>query len=97
MTNKEIIQISKSKPKKISILCTLKLYLSLGLALAPAKYIPRVPQCLSPRPNWDPPSPASESAPRNQRGGGHTRLRVRGWGSQFGRLKNKPSTLSTLW
>ncbi len=24
MTNKEIIQISKSKPKKISILCTFK-------------------------------------------------------------------------
>ncbi len=27
MTNKEIIQISKSKPKKISILCTFKEWL----------------------------------------------------------------------
>ncbi len=33
--------------------------------------------------------------PRNQRGG-HTHRRVRGWGSQFGRLEEKPSTLSTL-
>jgi hypothetical protein len=33
-------------------------------------YIPRVPQCLSPRPNWDPLSPpASVSPPRYQRGG----------------------------
>ncbi len=37
--------------------------------------------------NWDPPTPSSASEcapfPRNQRGGGrgHTRLRVRGWGS----------------
>ncbi len=31
-------------------------------------------------------------------GGGHTRLRVSGWGeSQFGRKAIKPSTLSTLW
>jgi hypothetical protein len=48
-------------------------------------YIPRVPQFLSSRPNWDPSPPplsqASMSPPRNQRRGGHTRLRVRGWGS----------------
>jgi hypothetical protein len=47
--------------------------------------IPTAPQCLSPRPNWDPtPSPAMiVFLPREQRGGGHTRLRVRaeGWGS----------------
>jgi hypothetical protein len=47
-------------------------------------YVPRVPQCLSPRPNRDPstPSNASEcSLPRKQRrGGGHSRMRVRGCG-----------------
>ncbi len=33
------------------------------------------------------------------KGGGHTGLQVRGLGggSQFGRLEQKPSTLSTLW
>ncbi len=40
---------------------------------------------MSPRRNWDSPTPsfASESAPsaRFKGGGGHTRLRVRGWGS----------------
>jgi hypothetical protein len=55
---------------------------------------------LSPCPNWDPPpflSLASVCVPaRNQRGG-HTRLRVRGWGAQFRKLEKKPSTLSTLW
>jgi hypothetical protein len=37
-----------------------------------------------PRRNWDPPTPslASECAPPHQKPkGGHTRLRVRGWGS----------------
>ncbi len=38
-------------------------------------YVPRVPQCLSPHPNWG--LPLSQ----NQRGKGHTRLRVRGWGA----------------
>ncbi len=33
-----------------------------------------VPQCLSPRPNWDTPTPGIKG------GGGHTRLLVRGWG-----------------
>jgi hypothetical protein len=32
--------------------------------------IPRVPHCLSPRPNWDPPSLASEGVPPAQSGGG---------------------------
>ncbi len=37
---------------------------------------------------------SSVSPTRNQRGGGHTRLRVRGWGvSIFRRLEKKPSTL----
>jgi hypothetical protein len=40
--------------------------------------------------------------PRNQRGGGlqgkeHTRLWVRGWGSQYGRVEKNPRTLSILW
>jgi hypothetical protein len=46
-------------------------------------YIKR-PQCMSPRRNWDSPTPslASEYAPPpEQKGGGHTRLRVWGWGS----------------
>ncbi len=44
----------------------------------------RVPQSISPRRNWDSPTPslASECAPSpEQKGGGHTRLRVSGWGS----------------
>jgi hypothetical protein len=39
---------------------------------------------MSPRRNWDSPNPslASECAPPTRTGGwGHTRLRVRGWGS----------------
>jgi hypothetical protein len=44
-------------------------------------------------PNWDLPIPSLES--RNQRGG-HTSLRVRGWGSKFGRLEKKPITLTTV-
>jgi hypothetical protein len=42
----------------------------------------RVPQCLSPRRNWDPPPPLPQASvsPGNPRGE-HTRLRVRGWGS----------------
>ncbi len=52
-------------------------------------YLYRVPQCLSPRPNWD---------PWNQRGGGYTFACVWGLGeSQFRRLEKKLSTLSTLW
>jgi hypothetical protein len=45
----------------------------------------RVPQCMSPRWNWDSPTPslASEcSPPPGTNGSGrHTRLRLRGWGS----------------
>jgi hypothetical protein len=38
---------------------------------------------MSPRRNWDSPNPslASEFAPPPRTGVGHTRLRVRGWGS----------------
>jgi hypothetical protein len=47
------------------------------------EYIYRVPQCMSPCRNWDSPTPslASECAPSPGTKGGHTRLRVRGWGS----------------
>jgi hypothetical protein len=59
-----------------------------------------VPQCLSPRWNWDKstPFPASECAPPPPtKGGGHTRFRMREvGGSQFGRHEKKLSTLSTL-
>jgi hypothetical protein len=48
-------------------------------------YIYRVPQCMSPRRNWDSPTPSlvSECAspPETKGGGEHTRLQVRGWGS----------------
>ncbi len=63
-------------------------------------YIPGVPQCLSPRPNKDPPTPLpqeSVSPLRNQKGG-HTRLQVKGWGSPNSDYWRKiPSTLSILW
>jgi hypothetical protein len=45
--------------------------------------VPRIPQCMSPCLNWDPPPPPLVSdcvTPQNQRRRGHTRLRVRGWG-----------------
>jgi hypothetical protein len=57
-------------------------------------FIPRVSQCLSPRPNWDPPTPLTQTSVSN--GGGHTRQPARGLGSQFGRQEKKPITLSTL-
>ncbi len=47
-------------------------------------FIPRIPQCLSPRLNWDPPTPLPQAnvLPPGTKGGRvHTRLRVRGWGS----------------
>ncbi len=54
--------------------------------------IPRVPECLSLRPNWLLPSPLPQASvsPRNQRGGNI----AYGWGgggSQFGRLERKPA------
>ncbi len=46
---------------------------------------PRAPEWMSPRRNWDSPNPppASECAlpPPDQRVGGHTRLRLKGWRS----------------
>jgi hypothetical protein len=49
------------------------------------EHIYRVTKCMSPRRNWDSPTPshASECAPSPGTGGGGrgTRLRLRGWGS----------------
>ncbi len=61
-------------------------FLSLLSWLAQSTYIPRVPQCMSPRWNWEPPHPSPASVyalpPRLKplKGGGHIRLRVRGRG-----------------
>ncbi len=61
--------------------------------------IPRVPQCLSPRPNWDPPPPLPQASvsPGTKGGGGTLPCEWGGGGGgQFGRLEKKSSTLSTL-
>ncbi len=55
---------------------------------------------MSPRWNWDSPTPlaASESAlPPEPKGGGHTRLRLKGWGSPIPTTGETLSTLPTLW
>ncbi len=56
-----------------------------------------IPQCLSPRPNWDPP-PVSRKrvCPLPGTKGGDS-LACRWGGSKFGRLEKNPSTLCTLW
>ncbi len=61
-----------------------------------SKYVPRVAQCLFPRPNWDPPLPQASVYPPPPPPRGHTRLLVKGGGSKFGRLEKKPSSLSTV-
>ncbi len=65
-------------------------------------YIPRVPQCLSPRRNWDPPPPSplpqASVYPYETEGGGKHSPAGEGVGEfQCGWLEKKPSTLSTLW
>jgi hypothetical protein len=67
-------------------------------------YIKRVPQCMSPRHNWELglSHPLSRQqvcpSPRNQRGGGAHSPAGEGLGeSQFRRLEKKFSTLPTLW
>ncbi len=57
---------------------------------------------LSPRRNWDPPtpSPASDCVPplwNQRRGEIHSPASEGVGGAQFGRLEKKPSTLSSLW
>jgi hypothetical protein len=61
----------------------------------------RVPQCMSPRRNWDPPtpSPASQCAPPPEPkggAGGRTLAGERVGESQFQRLEKRLSTLSNL-
>ncbi len=62
-------------------------------------YIPRVPQCLSPRPNWDPPPLplVSVLSPPEPKGG---YILANGWGGGGVPIRTtsekKPSTLSTL-
>ncbi len=75
--------------------------LSVFLTVQHKVHVLRVPQCPSSRPSWDPPPPLPKASVPHPvtKGGGDTRLRVRGWGGrgfQVGRLKKKPSTLSTL-
>jgi hypothetical protein len=64
-------------------------------------YIFRVPKCMSPRRNWNSPTPslASECAPppEPKRGGGHTRLRRGVGGVPIPTTGEKLSTLPTLW
>jgi hypothetical protein len=75
----------------------------IGLCKPQSTYIPRVPQCLSPRWNWDPrplsrkrvcPPPGTKGGG----GGGTNSPACEGMGElQFGRLERKLSTLSTPW
>ncbi len=58
----------------------------------------RVPQCLSPRPNWDPhPLSRKECVPPWNQSGGRLACGWGGGGANCARLEKKPSTLSTLW
>ncbi len=61
---------------------------------------PRVPQCLSPRPHWDP-HPLSRKrvcpSPWSQRGGKHAPQGVGGGRVPIRTTGEKPCTLSTLW
>jgi hypothetical protein len=70
------------------------------LVYTQSSYLYRVPQCMSPRGNWDSPTPslASECAPPPRtKGGRHTRLRVRGWGSSNSDDWRKSLALCLLW
>ncbi len=74
----------------------------LGGSKAQSTYIPRVPQCLSLRPNWDSPtpSPANECAPPSPHGtkeGTHSPVGEGLGGSRCGRLEKKLSTQSTYY
>ncbi len=54
-------------------------------------HVHRVPECLSLRRHWVPPPPQASVPPPLTPS--NTRLRVRGWGGQFGQLDRKPGTL----
>ncbi len=66
--------------------CTLHLQMDIHYVYprSQSTYIYRAPQCMFPRRNWASPnpSPASKCAlPPTKRWGGHTRRRLKGWGS----------------
>jgi hypothetical protein len=76
----------------------------MGWPVAYRVIIYRAPEFLaSSRPNWVPhPLPRKRMClsaydPKVGGGGSNTRLRVRGWGTHFGRLARKPGTLYTQW
>ncbi len=68
-------------------------------------YIPRAPQCMSPRRNWGPPNPPTHARlpshppppPPDQKVGRHTRLWLRGWGSSSSDDWRKSLGLFLLW
>ncbi len=73
--NKKVDRTCSTKQKRTSIEgedrtnCTRKNY-TITKCILYTVYVPRVPQCLSPRWDWDPPSPLRlASVPWNQRGG----------------------------
>ncbi len=71
-------------PRQTLYLCSVLLLLYCW-TVYPTKYIyiSTVPQCLSPRPNWDPHHPLYRKRVcplSSNRRGRNTRLRVRGWG-----------------
>jgi hypothetical protein len=85
----------RTKRKIVFVLC--KRYIK-----AQSTYISRAPQCLSPRPNWNPPTRLSRKRvcppPELKNEDGHTRLRVSGWGVPIRTTGEKAySTLSNLW
>ncbi len=53
-------------------------------------YLPRVPECLTPRQNWDP-HPLSRKRPEAKEGETHSPAGEGMGESQFGRLEKKPS------
>jgi hypothetical protein len=72
------------------IYCTV--YRSLIHGVEGLYYIPKCTRVSVPSSELAPPAPSPPLEP-----GRNTRLRVRGRGSQFGRLERKPGTLSTPW
>jgi hypothetical protein len=65
LTTLELINsdFSSLKGSNLGLYSVLRLYSTSYVAYqAQSTYIPRVPQCLSPRPNWDPPPPLPQES-----------------------------------